>query len=331
MSTLSFHMPEKVLMEQEDDRHGIFVFKPLEKGYATTIGNAMRRVLLSSLEGYAIVSVKFPSVLHEFSTIKGVVEDVTELVLNLKDIRFKKAGQYPDDKVNVKIEGKTVFKAGDLARFTNAYEVLNPDVVICHMDESVKLQMEIRIQKGRGYVPAEEHEFFKEEAEEIGLIPIDATFTPVRHVKYLVEDTRVGQRTDYERLTIELSTDGSVHPRHALHRAASILIQHFRLFSERGAEFTMEDEHDMEFVDEGTLRMRKLLKTTLEHLNLSARAYNCLKAQSVETLGDLVRLRVEDMMKFRNFGKKSLSELKELVSEKELEFGMDVSKYRLDD
>ncbi|MCY4418537.1 MAG: DNA-directed RNA polymerase subunit alpha [Cytophagales bacterium] len=333
MSSLSFQMPDAVLMEQDGDTHGVFVFKPLEKGYGVTIGNALRRVLLSSLEGSAIVSVKFQDslgVLHEFSTIKGIVEDVTEIILNLKEVRFKRTGQGIDsEKINVRIQGQDVFRAGDIYRFTNAYEILNPDLLICHMEKFVDLQLELTVQRGRGYVPAEEHKSFQERQHEVGLIPVDAIFTPIRNVKYLVEDTRVERRTDYEKLTVELSTDGSIHPREALHRASGILVQHLRLFSEKGSEWRADVDQEAEFVDESVLRMRKLLNTTLEHLDLSARAYNCLKAAEVKTLGDMVRLRIEDLMKFRNFGKKSLTELKELVSEKELSFGMDVSKYRL--
>lgn len=328
MSILSFQMPEKVVMEKADDFHGIFTFKPLEKGYGVTIGNALRRILLSSLEGYAITGIKIPGILHEFSTIEGVVEDVAEIILNLKQVRFKKVGESFDGKVNVNIKKQTQFKAGDISRFTSAFEVLNPDLVICNLDESAHFELELTIEKGRGYLPAEEN---KPTEQVFGYIPIDAIFTPIKNVKYTVENTRVEQKTDYEKLVIEIQTDGSIHPEKALEGAAHILIKHFALFSDKSMEIETIKESEVEQVDEELLHMRKLLKTPLHDLDLSVRAYNCLKAADIKTLGDLVQLEISDMMKFRNFGKKSLAELEQLVAEKGLTFGMDISKYKLDE
>jgi DNA-directed RNA polymerase subunit alpha len=328
MSILSFQMPEKVVMEKADDFHGIFTFKPLEKGYGVTIGNALRRILLSSLEGYAITGIKIPGILHEFSTIEGVVEDVAEIILNLKQVRFKKVGESFDGKVNVNIKKQTQFKAGDISRFTSAFEVLNPDLVICNLDESAHFELELTIEKGRGYLPAEEN---KPAEQVFGYIPIDAIFTPIKNVKYTVENTRVEQKTDYEKLVIEIQTDGSIHPEKALEGAAHILIKHFALFSDKSMEIETIKESEVEQVDEELLHMRKLLKTPLHDLDLSVRAYNCLKAADIKTLGDLVQLEISDMMKFRNFGKKSLAELEQLVAEKGLTFGMDISKYKLDE
>lgn len=328
MSILAFQMPDKVVMEKADDFHGIFEFKPLERGYGTTVGNALRRILLSSLEGYAIVGIKIPNVLHEFSTIEGVVEDVTEIILNLKQIRFKPLTDEPDLRIDVNISEQEVFKAGDLSKSTNDFEILNPDFVICHTDPSVKLQIEFTLAKGRGYLPAEEN---KPEEQIFGYIPIDAIFTPIKKVKYSVENTRVEQKTDYESLSLEVQTDGSVHPETALKEAANILIKHFMLFSDQNITIQTETKQEEEPIDEEYLRMRKMLKTPLSELDLSVRAYNCLKAADIKTLGDLVDLEIADMMKFRNFGKKSLTELEELVASKNLHFGMDVSKYRLEE
>lgn len=329
MSILAFQMPEKVVMEKADDFHGFFEFKPLEPGYGVTIGNALRRILLSSLEGYAIIGVKFPGVLHEFSSIKGVVEDVTEIILNLKMVRFKKvAPEAPEMKINVSLSGKDRVLAGDIAKFSNDFVILNPELHICNLDPSVKFEMEITLMKGRGYVPAEE----TRPVEQIfGYIPMDAIFTPIKNVKYSVENTRVEQKTDYEKLLLEIQTDGSIHPEDALKGAANILIQHFVLFSDQTMTFETDKKSEEEPIDEEFLHMRKLLKTPLAELDLSVRAYNCLKAADVRTLGDLVSLEISDMMKFRNFGKKSLTELEQLVAEKQLTFGMDVSKYRLDE
>lgn len=328
MSILAFQMPEKVVMEKADDFHGTFEFKPLEKGYGVTIGNALRRILLSSLEGYAITSVKFPSVLHEFSSIEGVVEDVTEIILNLKTIRFKKLTDAPDSRVILNVKNASVIKAGDLTNFTTSFGVLNPDQVICHLESSKEFEMELIIEKGRGYVSADEP---RATELSIGHIAVDAIYTPIKNVKYSVENTRVEQRTDYERLLIDVKTDGSIHPEEALKGAANILIKHFMLFSDQTMTFEKQQAEEDNQVDEEMLRMRKLLKTQLSELDLSVRAYNCLKSAEVKTLGDLVKLEISDMMKFRNFGKKSLTELEQLVAEKGLDFGMDVTKYRLDE
>ncbi len=328
MSILAFQMPDKVVMEKANDFHGLFEIKPLERGYGVTIGNSLRRILLSSLEGYAIVGIKIPEVLHEFSSIEGVVEDVTELILNLKGVRFKRAVETPGNKINVSISGKEVFEAGDIADFTNEFKILNPGHVICHLDPSVNFNLELVIEKGRGYVPAEESKVID---AALGYIPVDAIFTPIKNVKYSVENTRVEQRTDYEKLILDVETDGSIHPEEALKGAANILIKHFMLFSDQTMTFQQEAKQEEEPIDEEFLHMRKLLKTSLSDLDLSVRAYNCLKAADVKTLGDLVRLEISDMMKFRNFGKKSLTELEHLVADKNLVFGMDVTKYRLEE
>jgi DNA-directed RNA polymerase subunit alpha len=328
MSILAFQMPEKVTMEKADDFHGLFTFKPLEPGFGVTIGNALRRILLSSLEGYAITGIKVPGVLHEFSTIEGVVEDVSEMILNLKMVRFKKISDSVDNKIVVPIKGQTQLTAGDIANFTSSFEILNPDHVICNLDEKADFELELTIEKGRGYVPSEEN---KPTEQIFGFIPIDAIFTPIKNVKYHIENTRVEQKTDYEQLVIDIETDGSIHPENALKGAAHILIQHFMLFSDQTMILESADLKEPEAVDEEMLHMRKLLKTPLNDLDLSVRAYNCLKAADVKTLGDLVRLEISDMMKFRNFGKKSLAELEQLVAEKNLTFGMDLSKYKLDE
>jgi DNA-directed RNA polymerase subunit alpha len=321
-------MPDKVVMEKADDFHGLFEFKPLEKGYAVTIGNALRRILLSSLEGYAITSVKIPGVLHEFSSIEGVVEDVSEVILNLKQVRLKKISDVSDNKIVVTIKNQKVFKAGDISKFSSSFQVLNPDFVICNLDTSVNMEVELIVEKGRGYVPAEEN---KPADQSFGHIAIDAIFTPIKNVKYSIENTRVEQKTDYEKLVLDIETDGSIHPEDALKGAANILIQHFMLFSDQTMTFETVKTEEENTVDEELLHMRKLLKTSLADLDLSVRAYNCLKSADVRTLGDLVSLDISDMMKFRNFGKKSLTELEQLVAEKNLTFGMDLSKYRLDE
>ncbi|MCU0352160.1 MAG: DNA-directed RNA polymerase subunit alpha [Cytophagales bacterium] len=328
MSILSFQMPDKVVMEKADDFHGLFEFKPLEKGYGTTIGNALRRILLSSLEGYAVTAVRIPGVEHEFSSIEGVVEDVSEIILNLKMVRFKKVSDLVDNKITVNIKNSKQFTAGHIGKFTSAFQILNPDLVVCNMDESVNLEVELVIERGRGYVPAEEN---KANDQPIGFISVDAIFTPIKNVKYSIENTRVEQKTDYERLLIDIQTDGSVHPEDALKGAAKILIQHFMLFSDQTMTFDTMKPEEENTVDEEYLHMRKLLKTPLADLDLSVRAYNCLKSADVRTLGDLVRLDISEMMKFRNFGKKSLTELEQLVSDKGLTFGMDVAKYKLEE
>lgn len=328
MSILAFQMPEKVVMEKADDFHGLFTFKPLERGYGVTVGNAFRRILLSSLEGYAITGIKIPGVLHEFSTIEGVVEDVTEIILNLKMVRFKKTTDVVDGKISVPVSNMTELKAGDIAKYTTSFEILNPDLVIAHLDKSAKFELDLVVEKGRGYVAAEEN---KRGDENLGFISIDSIFTPIKNVKYHVENTRVEQKTDYEQLVLDIETDGSIHPENALKSAAHILIQHFMLFSDQNMIIDTQEAGEPEQVDEELLHMRKLLKTQLNDLDLSVRAYNCLKAAEVRTLGDLVQLEISDMMKFRNFGKKSLAELEQLVSDKNLTFGMDLGKYKLDE
>ena len=328
MSILAFQMPDKVVMEKADDFHGLFEFKSLEKGYGVTIGNALRRILLSSLEGYAITSVKIGSVLHEFSTIEGVMEDVTEIILNLKMVRFKKKTDILDNKINLKIKGQSTLTAGDIAKFTPYFEILNPDQIICHLDDTKEIEMEIVVEKGRGYVQADEP---RSSELPIGFIAIDSIYTPIKNVKYSVENTRVEQKTDYEKLLIEIQTDGSIHPEDALKGAAYILIQHFMLFSDQTMTFEAQKADDENVVDEEVLHMRKLLKTPLADLDLSVRAYNCLKSAEIKSLGDLVKLEISDMMKFRNFGKKSLTELEQLVADKNLTFGMDIYRYRIDE
>ncbi|MEM6735290.1 MAG: DNA-directed RNA polymerase subunit alpha [Bacteroidota bacterium] len=328
MSILAFQMPEKVVMEKADDFHGLFTFKPLEKGYGVTVGNALRRILLSSLEGYAITGVKIPGVLHEFSTIEGVVEDVSEMILNLKMVRFKKIEDIADGSITISVANMNKLTAGNLAKATTSFEILNSDHVICNLDDSAKFEMELKVEKGRGYVSSEEN---KPAEQNFGFISIDSIFTPIKNVKYSVENTRVEQKTDYEQLTLDIETDGSIHPENALKGAAHILIQHFMLFSDQSMILETQETGEPEQVDEELLHMRKLLKTNLNDLDLSVRAYNCLKAADVRTLGDLVSLEISDMMKFRNFGKKSLAELEQLVSDKGLTFGMDLGKYKLEE
>lgn len=315
-------------MEKADDFHGLFEFKPLEKGYGVTIGNALRRILLSSLEGYAITGIKIPGVLHEFSTIAGVKEDVTEIILNLKQVRFKKISEVNESRIVVNVKKQDVFTAGDIAKFTSAYQILNPDFVICNLDSSTNFEIELSIEKGRGYVPAEEN---KPTEQVFGYIPIDAIFTPIKNVKFSIENTRVEQKTDYEKLVLEIQTDGSIHPEDALKGSANILIKHFMLFSDQTMTFESVKADEEETVDEEFLHMRKLLKTSLADLDLSVRAYNCLKAADIKTLGELAALDISDMMKFRNFGKKSLAELEQLIQDKNLSFGMDVSRYKIDE
>lgn len=328
MAILAFQKPDKVIMLESDDFTGKFEFRPLEPGYGITVGNALRRILLSSLEGYAITSIKVEGVDHEFSTITGVIEDVTEIILNLKQVRFKKQVEDTDgEKIHIVISGQNEFKAGDMNRFLNGFKVLNPELVICHMEPDVKLQMTFTVNKGRGYVPSEEN---RPHDSEFGVIAIDSIHTPVKNVKYSVENYRVEQKTDYEKLIIDIKTDGSIHPKEALKEAAKILIYHFMLFSDEKITLDSEDKSANEEFDEEILHMRQLLKTKLVDLDLSVRALNCLKAAEVETLGDLVKFNKNDLLKFRNFGKKSLTELDELLESMNLMFGMDISKYKLD-
>ncbi len=328
MAILSFQKPDKVIMLEADDKNGKFEFRPLEPGYGITVGNSLRRILLSSLEGFAITTVKIEGIDHEFSTITGVMEDVTEIILNMKQVRFRRIVEDVDhEKVTIKISGQDVFKAGNLNNSLSNFEVLNPELVIFRMETDVKMQIEITVNKGRGYVPAEENEPVD---SEFGLIAIDAIFTPIRNVKYTVENYRVEQKTDYEKLLFEIETDGSIHPKDALKEAAKILIYHFMLFSDEKITLDSDDKMANEEFDEEVLHMRQLLKTKLVDLDLSVRALNCLKAAEVETLGDLVKFNKNDLLKFRNFGKKSLTELDELLESMSLSFGMDVSKYKLD-
>ncbi|HTA83523.1 MAG TPA: DNA-directed RNA polymerase subunit alpha [Bacteroidia bacterium] len=328
MAILAFQKPDKVIMTSSTEVEGEFEFKPLEPGYGITIGNALRRILLSSLEGYAISSVKIQGVDHEFATIKGVMEDVTEIVLNLKQVRFKKQIDGTNtEKVSISVSDREVLTAGDLGKFTSAFQVLNPDQVICRMESNVKLKMDITIVKGRGYVPAEEN---KPLNAEIGMIPIDSIFTPIKNVKYTVENFRVEQKTDYEKLLLNVTTDGSIHPKEALKEAAKILIYHFALFSDEKITIDLDSKSQSEELDENDLRIRQLLKTKLVDMDLSVRALNCLKAAEVSTLGQLVTFAKNDLLKFRNFGKKSLTEIEDLIKTKGLSFGMAIDKYRLD-
>jgi DNA-directed RNA polymerase subunit alpha len=328
MAIIDFVKPDKVVMLDSNDFAGSFEFRPLEPGFGITIGNALRRILLSSLEGFAITSIKVEGVDHEFSTVKGVVEDVTEIILNLKQVRLKRQIETTDyEKVTINITGQEQFKAGDISNFTTAFQVLNPDLVICNMDPKVKLNIVITIGKGRGYRPAEEN---KTNSAPVGTIAIDSIFTPIRNVKFSVENFRVEQKTDYEKLLVEIQGDGSITPKNALQEAAKILIHHFMLFSDERITLEQEAKKETEEFDESSMHMRQLLKTKLVDMDLSVRALNCLKAADIETLGDLVSFNKNDLLKFRNFGKKSLTELEELVEGKGLQFGMNVSKYKLD-
>jgi DNA-directed RNA polymerase subunit alpha len=328
MAILNFQKPDKVIMIESTDFSGRFEFRPLEPGFGLTVGNALRRVLLSSLEGFAITSLRIDGVEHEFSTIEGIVEDVTEIILNLKQVRFKKQIEESDrETVSVAVSGQGQLTAGDLQKYISGFQVLNPDLVICNMDESVKLNMELTIEKGRGFVPAEEN---KKAGAPIGTIFTDSIYTPIKNVKYAIENFRVEQKTDYEKLVFDIDTDGSINPKDALTEAAKILIHHFMLFSDERITLEADEIAQTETYDEESLHMRQLLKTRLIDMDLSVRALNCLKAAEVDTLGDLVSFNKSDLMKFRNFGKKSLTELEELVNVKGLTFGMDLSKYKLD-
>ncbi len=328
MAIFNFQKPDKVIMIDSTDFEGKFEFRPLEPGYGLTVGNALRRVLLSALEGYAITSTKIEGVEHEFSTIPGVVEDVTEIILNLKQVRFKRQIEDIDNEsVTISITGKDQITAGDFQKFISGFQVLNPELVICNLDSKVNFNMELTIEKGRGYVPAEEN---KKQNASIGTIFTDSIFTPVVNVKYAIENYRVEQKTDYEKLVFEIKTDGSINPKDALTEAAKVLIHHFMLFSDERITLEADEIAQTDSYDEESLHMRQLLKTKLVDMDLSVRALNCLKAAEVETLGDLVSFNKHDLMKFRNFGKKSLTELDELVANKNLTFGMDLSKYKLD-
>ena len=328
MAILAFQKPDKVIMLEADDKYGKFEFRPLEGGFGTTIGNALRRILLSSLDGFAVNTVSIAGVEHEFSEVPGVKEDVTNIILNLKQIRFKQlVDEFETEKVSVTVENTTEFKAGDFNKYLTGFEVLNPDLVICHLDAKATMQIEIGINKGRGYVPAEENREF---CTDVNVIPIDSIYTPIRNVKYSVENFRVEQKTDFEKLILEITTDGSIHPKDALKDAAKILIQHFMLFSDDKITIENGEGAEDEGFDEEILHMRQLLKTKLADMDLSVRALNCLKAANVETLGDLVQYNKTDLLEFRNFGKKSLTELDDLLESLNLTFGTDISKYKLD-
>ena len=329
MAILDFIKPDKVIMLDSSKTKGSFEFRPLEPGYGITIGNTIRRVLLASLEGYAICSIKFSGVEHEFATVPGVIDDVTNIILNLKQVRFRKRDgiDAEGEIVSIPVENMTSLKAGDLAKYLTNFEVLNPDLLLCEMDMSAKFELTVKINKGRGYVPADEN---RNPNDEIGVLAIDSIYTPIRNVKYAIEPYRVEQRTDYEKLTLDIDTDGSITPKDALKEAAKILIFHFMLFSDEKIIIEEQEKSNSSALDEEILRMRQLLNSRLSDMDLSVRALNCLKAAEVDTLGQLVKYHRNDLLKFRNFGKKSLTELDELLERNGLAFGMDISKYKLD-
>ena len=327
MAILAFQKPDKVVMLEANDKVGKFEFRPLEPGFGVTIGNALRRILLSSLDGFAINTIRIDGVEHEFSSVPGVKEDVTNIILNLKQVRFRQVvDEFENEKVSITVENTTEFKAGDIDKYLTGFEVLNPDLVICHLDSKASMQIDITINKGRGYVPADENREF---CTDVNVLPVDSIYTPIRNVRYSVEPYRVEQKTDYDKLVIEVTTDGSIAPKAALKEAAKILIHHFMLFSDEKITLENPELEGNEEFDEEILHMRQLLKTKLVDMNLSVRALNCLKAADVETLGDLVQYNKTDLLKFRNFGKKSLSELDDLLESLNLSFGTDISKYKL--
>ncbi|MDE3249052.1 MAG: DNA-directed RNA polymerase subunit alpha [Bacteroidota bacterium] len=329
MAILNFQKPDKIVLQKANDFEAQFEFRPLEPGYAVTVGNALRRVLLSSLEGYAIVGIRIEGVEHEFATIKGVTEDVTEIILNLKQVRFKRTVDHDvtNEKITLHIKGRTEFNAGLIQENTQSFQIMNPDLLICTMDASSKLDIELTIGKGRGYVPAEDN---KQKDAPLGYIAIDSIYTPIKNVKYTVENTRVEQRTDYEKLIMEVATDGTIHPEEAVKQASRILIQHLMIITDENITFDNKEEKKEDLVDEQTLQLRKVLKTPLEDLDLSVRAFNCLKAAKINSLSELVQYEQEDLMKFRNFGQKSLAEIEQVLGERGLHFGMDLSKLGLD-
>ena len=328
MSILAFQKPDKVVMVEADATYGKFEFRPLEPGFGITIGNALRRILLSSLEGYAITTIHIDGVEHEFASVPGVMEDVTNIILNLKQVRFKQTvEEFESEKVSISIENATEFLAGDIGKYLTGFEVLNPDLVICHLDEKATMQIDLTINKGRGYTPADDNRMY---CTDVNVLPIDSIYTPIRNVKYTIEPYRVEQKTDYDKLVLEITTDGSIHPKDALKEAAKILIYHFMLFSDEKITLEPSDVEGNEEFDEEVLHMRQLLKTKLVDMDLSVRALNCLKAADVETLGDLVQYNKNDLLKFRNFGKKSLTELDDLLASLNLQFGMDITRYKLD-
>lgn len=330
MSILTFQKPDKIVLQKATDFEGLFEFRPLEPGFGVTIGNALRRVLLSSLEGYAISAVRISGVEHEFSTIKGVTEDVTEIILNLKQVRFKKVSddEISAEKILVSVKGKDEFTAGDIGKSTSGFKIMNPDLVICHLEKNVKFDIELNVSKGRGYLPAEDQ---KLKEAPLGTIATDAIYTPIKNVKYSVENTRVEQKTDYEKLIIEITTDGTIHPEESIKEAAKILIQHLMLISDENISFDSKEKIEEDVVDEHVMHMRKLLKTPLEDLDLSVRAYNCLKAAKIGSLAEMVKYDTNELLKFRNFGRKSLMEIEALINEKGLHFGMDLVKFKIED
>lgn len=330
MGILNFVKPDKIVLQKATEFEAIFEFRPLEPGYGVTIGNSLRRVLLNSLEGYAIIGINIAGADHEFATLKGITEDVTEIILNLKQVRIKKKVEHdvPVEKVTLSIKNKTEFNAGMIGEASPTFEIMNPELLICTMDNSAKLDIEITIGKGRGYVPAEEN---KEKNSHFGYIPVDAIYTPIKNVKYAIENTRVEQRTDFEKLIMEVITDGTIHPEDAVKQASRILIQHLMIITDENITFDTKEDKKEDLVDEQTLQLRKVLKTPLEDLDLSVRAFNCLKAAKINSLSELVQYEQEDLMKFRNFGQKSLSEIEQVLHERGLSFGMDLSKLKLDD
>lgn len=330
MAILSFQKPDKIVLQKATEFEGVFEFKPLEPGFGVTVGNSLRRVLLSSLEGYAINGIKIEGVDHEFTTIKGVTEDVTELILNLKQVRFKKKNdtEISSERIEVVIKGKEQFTAGMIGDVTNSFEITNPDLVICNMNSSITLKIELSIVKGRGYIPADEN---KTREFSLGWIATDSIFTPIKNVKYAIENTRVEQRTDFEKLIFEVTTDGTIHPEDAVKQASRILIQHLMLITDENITFDTGTSEKHDVVDEQTLKLRQILKTPLEDLDLSVRAFNCLKAAKINSLSELVQYEQDELMKFRNFGQKSLSEIEQVLIDRGLGFGMDLSKINLDD
>jgi len=330
MAILNFQKPDKIILQKATDFEAQFEFKPLEPGYGVTIGNALRRVLLNSLEGYAIIGVKIEGVEQEFATMKGVSEDVVEIFLNLKQVRFKKVVDHEvaNEKIILSLKNKTEFTAGMIGEATHSFQIMNPGLLICTLDSSAKMEVELTIGKGRGYVPAEDN---KPKDAPLGYSPIDAIYTPIKNVKYTIENTRVEQRTDFEKLIMEVSTDGTIHPEEAVKQASRILIQHLMIITDENITFDNKEEKKEDLVDEQTLQLRKVLKTPLEDLDLSVRAFNCLKAAKINSLSELVQYEQEDLMKFRNFGQKSLAEIEQVLTERGLHFGMDLSKLKLDD
>jgi DNA-directed RNA polymerase subunit alpha len=329
MAILNFQKPDKIILQKATDFEAQFEFRPLEPGYGVTIGNALRRVLLNSLEGYAIIGVKIEGVDHEFATMKGISEDVVEIFLNLKQVRFKKIADHEvaNERIILSIRNKTEFTAGMIGESTHSFQIMNPDLLICTLDSSARMDIELTIGKGRGYVPAEDN---KPKDAPLGYIPIDAIYTPIKNVKYTIENTRVEQRTDFEKLIMEVSTDGTIHPEEAVKQASRILIQHLMIITDENITFDNKEEKKEDMVDEQTLQLRKVLKTPLEDLDLSVRAFNCLKAAKINSLSELVQYEQEDLMKFRNFGQKSLAEIEQVLTERGLHFGMDLVKLGID-